>query len=44
MLAAGAIQKAHATDTRQGRQTPIYVIPNLPHLTFKGEEEVRKGE
>ena len=34
MLAAGVIQKAYATDTRQGRQTPIYVVLNLPQAAF----------
>lgn len=44
MLAAGAIQKAYATDTRQGRQMPIYVIPNLPQAASQLEENLRKGE
>jgi hypothetical protein len=44
MLAAGAIQKAHATDTRQGRQMPIYVIPNPPQAASQLEENLRKGE
>jgi hypothetical protein len=34
MLAAGVIQKAYATDTRQSRQTPIYVVLNLPQAAF----------
>jgi hypothetical protein len=44
MLAAGVIQKARATDTRQGRQMPIYVIPNLPQAASQLEENLRKGE
>jgi hypothetical protein len=38
MLAAGVIQKAYVTDARQGRQLPIYVVPNLPQAAFQGEE------
>jgi hypothetical protein len=44
MLAAGVIRKAYATDTRQGRQLPIYVVPNLPQAAFQPEENLRKGE
>ena len=44
MLAAGAIQKAYASYTRQGRQVPIYVVPNLPQAAFQPEENLRKGE
>jgi len=44
MLAAGAIQKTYVTYTRQGRQLPIYVVPNLPQAAFQGEENLRKGE
>ena len=44
MLAVGAIQKAYDNDTRQGRQIPIYVIPNLPQAAFQPEENLRKGE
>ena len=44
MLAVGAIQKAYATDTRQGRQMPIYVIPNPPQAASQLEENLRKGE
>jgi len=44
MLASGVIQKAYATDARQGRQTPIYVVQNLPQAAFQAEENLRKGE
>lgn len=44
MLAAGAIQKAYDNDTRQGRQIPIYVVPNLPQDASEPEENLRKGE
>lgn len=44
MLAAGVMQKTYATDTRQGRQTPIYVVPNLPQAASQLEENLRKLE
>jgi hypothetical protein len=43
MLAAGVIRKAYIVDNRQGRQTPIYLLPP-PQAAFQPEENLRKGE
>jgi hypothetical protein len=43
MLAAGVIRKAYIVDNRQGRQTPIYLLPP-PQAASQPEENLRKGE